>query len=155
MSAVAGSLPSVGLQLDGFEGEALVQVRIQARPERLRIVRKLVEQVAGAAGCGEACVRDMVIAIDEACQNVIRHAYGGDASGELVLDIRQRDDHLIFNLIDFAEPVDVSMVKPRELDELRPGGLGTHFIQECMDEAGFVAPPDGAGNRLQMSRRIE
>ena len=155
MSAGAGFIAPGALQLDSFEGEALVQVRVPARSERLRIVRKFVEQVATLSGCGEACARDMVIAIDEACQNVIRHAYGGEECGEFVLDIRRSDDRLIFNLIDFAEPVDLSLVRPRNLDELRPGGLGTHFIRECMDEAGFLAPPEGAGNRLQMSKRIE
>ena len=154
MSGKAGLSPNA-LELDCFDGESLVQIRLHARPDRLRIVRKVVEQVAAGAGCSEASVRDIVIAIDEACQNVIRHAYSNDASGEFVLDIRQRDNHLVFNLVDFADPVDVSLVKPRDLDELRPGGLGTHFIHECMDEAGFEPPPEGAGNRLQMSKRIE
>ncbi len=136
------------------DGERIIELRVAARPERLRLVRNLVSEVARANGCSEPCIRDMVIALDEACQNIIRHAYGGDPDGDIVLDIRRAGDQMTFNLIDFAAPVDVSKVRPRSLGDVRPGGLGTHFIQECMDEAGFRPPPAGAGNRLRMVKRI-
>ena len=137
-----------------FDGEALIQVRVKAEADRLRLVRKVVHSASAWAGCSEPCTRDIVIAVDEACQNVIRHAYGDSSAGELVLDIRRDDDSIVFNLVDFAPPVDVSQIGPRDLDDLRPGGLGTHFIKECMDEVSYAAAPPGAGNRLMMKRRI-
>ncbi len=136
-------------------GELVARLRVQARPDRLRLVRSVVTEAAAANSCSEACIRDMVIAVDEACQNVIRHAYGGAPDGEISLEIRRDGDRLVFSLVDYAAPVDVSAIKPRSLDDLRPGGLGTHFITECMDEAGFRPPPAGAGNCLWMSKRIE
>lgn len=139
----------------GIEGERVVQIRVDSRPETLRLVRAVVGEAAALCGCSEHCVRDIVIAVDEACQNVIRHAYGGKPDGEILIDIRRDGDRIAFNIIDFAEPVDVSKVKPRSLEELRPGGLGIHFISQCMDDARFRAPPDGAGNRLWMVKRIE
>ncbi len=139
----------------GIEGERVVQIRVDSRPERLRLVRAVVGEAATLCGCSENCVRDIVIAVDEACQNVIRHAYGGNPDGEILIDIRRDGDRIAFNIIDFAEPVDVSKVKPRSLEELRPGGLGIHFISQCMDDARFRAPPNGAGNRLWMVKRIE
>ena len=117
-------------------------------------MRTVITEAARASGCSEACVQDIVIAVDEACQNVIRHAYGGSLDGEILLDIRRAGDRMTFNLIDFAAPVDVSKVRPRSLGDVRPGGLGTHFIKECMDETEFRALPDGAGNMLEMVKRI-
>jgi len=139
----------------GIEGERIVQIRIDSRPETLRLVRAVVGEAAALCGCSEQCVRDIVIAVDEACQNVIRHAYRGSPDGEILIDIRRERDRIAFNIIDFADPVDLSKVKPRSLEELRPGGLGIHFISECMDEVRFRAPPAGAGNRLWMVKRIE
>ena len=139
----------------GLEGERVVQIRVDSRPETLRLVRAVVSEAAALCGCSENCVRDIVIAVDEACQNVIRHAYGGSPDGEILIDIRREDDRIAFNVIDFADPVDVSKVKPRSLEDLRPGGLGIHFISQCMDDARFRAPPEGAGNRLWMVKRIE
>ncbi len=138
-----------------LEGERIVQIRVDSRPETLRLVRAVVGEAASLCGCSEHCVRDIVIAVDEACQNVIRHAYGGSADGEILIDVRRDNDQIAFNIIDFADPVDLSKVKPRSLKELRPGGLGIHFISQCMDDAKFRSPPDGAGNRLWMVKRIE
>ena len=44
--------------------------------------------------------------------------------------------------------------QPRERDDLRPGGLGTHFIGEVMDEVEFMPPPADGGNLLRMVKRI-
>ena len=73
---------------------------------------------------------------------------------ERVLEVERDADRLVFCLKDFAPPVDLSRIKPRELDELRPGGLGTHLIQEVMDSADFVENPPGCGNLLKMVKRI-
>jgi len=137
-----------------FPGERIAQMRIASRPDRLRMVRAMVNEAGGANGCSSECISQMVMAVDEACQNIIRHAYGGDPGGEIVVDIRRQDDRIAIHLLDFAAPVDASTIKPRPLDDVKPGGLGTHFIQECMDECGFLTPPAGAGNCLRLVKRI-
>jgi sigma-B regulation protein RsbU (phosphoserine phosphatase) len=137
-----------------FPGERIAQMRVASRPDCLRLVRAVVNEVGNAAGCSSDCTSQMVMAVDEACQNIIRHAYGGDPEGEIVVDIRRQDDHIAIHLLDFAAPVDVSKIKPRPLEEVKPGGLGIHFIQQCMDECGFLTPPDGSGNCLRMVKKI-
>lgn len=137
-----------------FPGDRVAELRVASRSDCLRLVRAVVSEAASANGCSNECVGQIIMAVDEACQNIIRHAYGGDPSGDIVVDIRREDDHIAIYLLDFAAPVDVSKVKPRSLDEVKPGGLGTHFIQQCMDECGFVTPPDGTGNCLRMVKKI-
>jgi len=137
-----------------FPGERIAQMRIASRPDRLRMVRAVVNEAGEANGCSGECISQMVMAVDEACQNIIRHAYGGDPGGEIVVDIRRQDDRIAIHLLDFAAPVDVSKIKPRPLDDVKPGGLGTHFIQECVDELGYLTPPAGAGNCLRLVKRI-
>jgi len=139
----------------GVDGERVVSFRVPAEVPSLRLVRRLVREGASACGCGEACIRDVVIAVDEACQNVIRHAYGDTGHGDMVIELCRAGDRLVVNVLDFAPPVDASRVRPRALDELRPGGLGTHFIRMCMDASEFRQPPEGAGNRLWMEKKIE
>ena len=136
------------------EGDWLVDIRLPTQPVMLRIIRRVTEQSATLCGCDEKTAQDIVIAVDEACQNVIRHAYDGEA-GELVLSISKHNDNMVVRLRDFAPPVDVSKIKPRDLDDLRPGGLGTHFIKEIMDNVEFLVPADGEpGNVLRMEKRI-
>lgn len=136
-------------------GERLVTMRLPARPDILKLIREAVRAAAQVAGCGKACSEDVVIAVNEACMNVIQHAYSDDGAGDLVLELSVAKGMLEVRLTDFADPVDPEVIKPRPLDELRPGGLGTRFIDQCMDEVRFVTPPpEGAGNLLWMSKRI-
>ena len=72
-----------------FPGERIGHMRVASRPDCLRLVRALVQDTGGAIGCSVDCIADMVMAVDEACQNIIRHAYGGDPGGEIVVDIRR------------------------------------------------------------------
>ena len=124
-----------------------------ARPERLCDIRLAVAQAAAALGCPDALVPDVVLAVDEACQNIIRHAYGG-RDGDIRVQMARDGGELVVRLIDFAAPVDDARLVPRPLDDLRPGGLGVHFMRSVMDRVAFVPPPPGAGNMLQMTKRI-
>ena len=134
---------------------SILELRFPARAKELKGIRDSVKERVLACGARPECATDVVMAVDEACQNVIRHAYGEDRHGEIVLTIEQRGDTLIFSLMDFAPRTDPAKVQPRELDDVRPGGLGTFLIQEVMDSAEFVDPPPGCGNLLRMVKRIE
>lgn len=133
----------------------VLEFSIPARSDQLGRMRAAVRGCVEACGCSELPTADIVLAVDEACQNIIRHAYKGDASGVIELTIRRDGGELIFDLVDHAPPVDPSKIKPRDLDDVRPGGLGTHFIRNVMDRAEFLPRPDGGGNLLKMVRRIE
>jgi sigma-B regulation protein RsbU (phosphoserine phosphatase) len=97
----------------------------------------------------------MVLAIDEASSNVIKHGYGLKNSGDIILEIFYSRGELVFRLTDFAKPVNRAACRSRELDDLRPGGLGVHLIREVMDNYEFLDPPEGVGNVLEMRKRIE
>ena len=135
-------------------GALLLRHRFPARAGELQSVREAVRREALAQGCAPDCAADVVIAVDEACQNIIRHAYAGCSDGEIVLEIERAGDELVVSLRDFAAPVDPSRVRPRDLDDVRPGGLGTHLIREVMDGAGFAPAPPGGGNLFRMRKRI-
>jgi len=135
-------------------GAPLLRRRFPARAGELRAVREAVRREALAQGCAPDCADDVVMAVDEACQNIIRHAYAGRSDGEIVLEIERSGEELLVSLRDFAPPVDPSRVRPRDLDDLRPGGLGTHLIRELMDGADFAPVPPGGGNLFRMSKRI-
>jgi sigma-B regulation protein RsbU (phosphoserine phosphatase) len=128
---------------------------IPAQPEHLCRMRDAVREYLAANGCDETTIRDIVLVIDEACQNVIRHGYQGDPDGTIELEIHREGGNLVFSLLDDAPPVDAAKVRPRDLEDVRPGGLGTHFIQSLMDESDFLPRPGGSGNLLRMVKRIE
>lgn len=133
--------------------EPVLDRTFPARPERLCEIRRAVAEAAAGLGCREESIHDVVLAVDEACQNIIRHAYKG-RDGDIRMVIESDGTAVEIRLIDFAPPVDPAEVCPRALDDVRPGGLGTHFIRSVMDDVAFVPPPPGAGNMLRMTKRI-
>ena len=143
-------------QLASIDADAdrLASLRVLSNPDRLKLIRGLLTEVAVMCGCSDKTVRDIVLAVDEACQNIIRHAYAGDVQQEIFLDFVRTSSSLVIYIFDFAEAVDISKIRSRELDDLRPGGLGTHFISECMDVSEYLSPPKGVGNLLRMEKII-
>lgn len=132
----------------------LFEIRFGADPANLKMVRCIVEAAANQAGCPEAESKHIVIAVNEACMNIIQHGYSGDAAGEIKLEFLNDNGSLEFRLHDEAPTAVSENVQPRELDDLRPGGLGTHFIREIMDE--FIHTPglDGHGNLWRLIKVV-
>jgi sigma-B regulation protein RsbU (phosphoserine phosphatase) len=148
------AMPPPRVETMSTDGEIL-RLRVPARPDRLRLIRAAVEQAAKFCGAPDAWTFDITMAVDEACQNIIRHAYGGRLdAGDIVIDFLRCGDVMEVHLMDFAEPVDPTKIKSRDLSEVRPGGLGVHLIKSVCDEARFVAPPPGVGNLFKLTKRL-
>lgn len=138
----------------GLNAERVLELRFPARPDRLCVVRALVRAAAETAGCSKQVSERLVIALNEACMNVIQHAYKDSEAGEIVLEILNNGAQLLFRLTDFAAPIDLGTVAPRDLDDLRPGGLGVHFIREIMDSIEMGHLEGQSGNYLEMTKII-
>ena len=134
----------------------LLEQQFLARPEELRRVRDAIRVVLREESVGESWLADVVAAVDEACQNIVRHAYGGTGEGQFELKLERVGQHLVIALHDDAPRVDPEVLNAgRGLDDVRPGGLGTHFMRELMDEVAFVKIPSSeVGNLLRMVKKI-
>jgi phosphoserine phosphatase RsbU/P len=128
--------------------------RFAAKPQALQGARAAVRGFLANHGIAETVANDIVLALDEACQNVIRHAYRDSGEGEIVIEMEIDGSRLITYVRDFAPEIDDITVAPRIIDDTRPGGLGTHFMREIMDEVAYLRPDDGTGNLLRMCKEI-
>ncbi|MDD3518992.1 MAG: ATP-binding protein [Chromatiales bacterium] len=136
------------------EPERLALLRFPARADRLKLVRGLVTAAVRMCECDEALERDVVLAVDEACQNVVRHAYPAGVEGDAELEILRDGIVLVFRLRDFGPKVDASCLRPGKLKPNALNGRGLHFIHDIMDEVGCLTPSDGTGNLLEMRKRL-
>jgi sigma-B regulation protein RsbU (phosphoserine phosphatase) len=132
-------------------GERWTVLQVPAQAERLPALRSLVREQATAYGFTPGCVGDLVLAVNEACMNVIQHGYRGEA-GLLELGVSASARGIEFRIRDHAPVVTVDDWRPRDLEDLRPGGLGVHFIRQIMDEVAYLPTPDGTGNLLSMKK---
>ncbi|MGB0135026.1 ATP-binding SpoIIE family protein phosphatase [Dokdonella sp.] len=141
-------------RMDGNGPEILLKRSFPAKPEHMREIRSLLRTALDDANV-EASIRDnLVLAVDEACCNVIRHAYGPDSSGDIELHVTSENGKLEFRVLDSAPAVDPACVRPKPLGECRSGGLGVALIDKVMDDWDLQALPAGTGNRLIMHKTI-
>lgn len=117
-------------------------------------LRARVREACRQAGCGAECAGEMVLAVNEACMNIIQHGYGGKGEGQFRLRLLQQDGMLSAQLLDNAKVVGLDDLRPRELDDLRPGGLGVRFMYELTDRVAYLEAPEGYRNLLQLDKRI-
>jgi anti-sigma regulatory factor (Ser/Thr protein kinase) len=127
-----------------------VLVEIPADPGALFLVRCLVERLARQLGFLEERVIRLTQAVDEACSNVIRHAYGGRTQERILLSFLVSTQSLEVQVRDFASPPDPSKLTPRDLGEVRPGGLGLHLIRAGADEVHYESVPGQQGCLLRL-----
>ena len=135
-------------------GEQLIALSLCARASRLKLLRCVVREAAGLVGLDEEASDAVVLAVNEACMNIIQHAYAMDPNGVIDVTVSREGEAIVFRLRDYAASVDNARIASRDLDDVRPGGLGVHFIRSLMDECGFVEPPGGGGNLFEMKKFI-
>jgi serine/threonine-protein kinase RsbW len=127
-------------------------------PGRFESLARIAEFVTAAAKSAEMTEDDVFhieMAVDEACSNVIEHAYATQA-GDIELTCSYDDPgSLRIVILDHGQPFDPvsipqpAMVDPTQLDVMQEGGLGLYFMRKLMDEVRFEFVPN-AGNRLTM-----
>jgi sigma-B regulation protein RsbU (phosphoserine phosphatase) len=145
--------PVPGEEEDG-EPSLLFGMRLDATTCQLKPMREAVFAAVQAQGADSVLAHNIVLAVNEACMNIVQHAAPGRAGTQIGLELLKHGATLIFHVLDDAPPIDVSKVEPRPLDDVRPGGLGVHFMREIMDRVEFLPPPAGFGNFLRMSKRM-
>ncbi len=141
------SVPCLSPEAEFKEQNLVLDVGLT--PRMLAVVRDVTERMASLAGFegGEAAA--IKLAVDEACSNVLRHAYCGDTSRRLRINFTLTPDSLISELHDFGIGFDPNSVPAPDLENLKPGGLGIHLMRTVMDEIDYVQS-DLEGNTLRL-----
>lgn len=127
--------------------------RFSARTKQLKQLREWVREISLAEGMSEARVEQVIIGVNEACMNIIEHAYQ-HTEGDILFEIKRERNFIVYELTDYAQPMDCAKIKSRKLDELRPGGLGVYFIHEVMDEVFYFPGSESNGNKISMRVKI-
>ena len=126
------------------------------RFDSLAAISEFVARAAEAAGLDARAVYQVELAVDEACSNIVEHAYGGEGHGDIEVTCRINSDGLTVTLRDYGRPFDPTGVALPDLhaslEDRDLGGLGLYFMRQLMDEVHFEFTPD-SGNLLTMVKR--
>jgi len=114
-----------------------VSLVVPSHPKYLYVVRSALYPIVAAAGFTKRDARRMILAVDEACSNIIKHAYGNDTKKTISIVIQNDREHFTVTLRDYGKKPDMSTIAPRDLEDVRPGGLGTHFMAAAFDQVRY------------------
>lgn len=128
-------------------------ITLRSDPRLLCALRWMIRAYVSSFGL-DAVVDEVVLAVDEACANAIRHSYGGDQNRPLTLLLRAQEVYIEIELRDEGLPIPPERVHPPALEQVEsermtPGGLGMHLIHQIFDEVSYE-PGTERGNRVIM-----
>ena len=126
------------------------------RSSSLKDVRSFCREVFEKLHIDQNLKDELVLAIAEAAQNIVKHAYK-DVTGtkdRMVVRISCNDNLLEISFFDKGKPVEKDKIKHRAIDDIKPGGLGTFFIQEIMDSIVFKEGEDPWINNLVLTKKL-
>ena len=122
----------------------------------LKDVRSFSRDVFDKLELNQDLKDELVLAIAEAAQNIVKHAYKDveDNTDKMEITISLKDQELEIGFFDKGRPVDQNNVRHRKIDDVKPGGLGTFFIQQIMDAVVFKEGEKPWINHLILTKKI-
>jgi len=130
--------------------------KFPGRYDSLVKVSEFIVQAAKDAGLANAETYAVELAVDEACCNIIDHAYGGEGKGELECSVIVNEGELTVILRDKGQPFDPESISAPELnvplEQLKPRGVGLYLMRKLMDEIDYKFSTN-SGNILTMIKR--
>jgi len=137
--------------------ERTFALHVPSSTENLSMIRDFVRRIGTQAGMDDMEVARLEMAVDEACSNVMEHAYQSDATKEVSIRAAVDENALRIVVIDTGKGFDPAAVEQKKLQDLisakRTGGLGMRLIKSFMDEVHYAMVP-GEKNELTMVKRL-
>ena len=134
-----------------MSGSATDSFSLASRVEEIDGARLWLTARMKAAEYGADDVWALELALTEALANVIRHAYAGDPTQRIDLELEVSADRTTVTITDSGAPFDPHDYEPAPLDTPRSGGYGVHLMREVMDEVAAGASPEG-GTQLRLTK---
>jgi serine/threonine-protein kinase RsbW len=133
------------------------KLQVKSRTENLSTIREFIQGFAASCGFKQDAIDNMTLACDEACTNIIKHAYQSYPDGEIVIKLKCEEKKLIITIIDYGKAFHPESIPEPDIQEYyrqhRVGGLGMYLMKTLMDDVKYVSIP-GKYNQVLLSKRI-
>ena len=130
-----------------------IHLSITSHPENLKGIRKVMKDIVSKTGLSKEDSGCIILAIDEACSNIIKHGYKNDYNQKIDLTITLETNLLTISIIDNGIGFDKTPIKTRDIDEIKPGGLGIYIINQVMDQVEYTRTSEGF-NKIKMVKKL-
>ena len=132
------------------------ELKVDSRLENLSIISDFIDKVMRQIGTKGRSISEVQLAVDEACTNIIKHAYS-EWKDIITITLEMGEEDLIVTITDRGKPFEPSSIPPPDLEsdvgERRIGGLGIYFMRKLMDEVSYSFDAE-EGNKLTMRKHL-
>ncbi len=128
-------------------------IRIKSAPENLIDIRHTLSKALAQTCLSKEECGSIILAVDEACSNIIRHSYKNDHTQSIAVSIEFDNCCLTITVKDKGIEFDPTAAAKRDITEIKPGGLGIYIIHQVMDKVEYTRTPDGY-NRLKITKKL-
>jgi serine/threonine-protein kinase RsbW len=133
------------------------KLEIKSRTENLAEIREFINSAAVDAGFSKEAIDNIILAVDEACTNIIKHAYKYLPDGKIILNLKTDKKTFTIDIIDYGKSFEPGLIPNPDLqkyfDEKRVGGLGMYLMKSLMDDVKYTSVP-GKFNQVSLSKNI-
>jgi len=130
---------------------------VKSRTENLSDVREFINSLVRKIGISPEVSEDIILAVDEACTNIIKHSYKFFPDGEIIVKVKYLDNKIIITIIDDCENFQPHKIYNPDLQEYykhkKVGGLGMYLMKTLMDEVKYSSVP-GKYNQVLLTKYI-
>jgi serine/threonine-protein kinase RsbW len=134
------------------------KLKVKSKTENLSIIRDFINSSAADAGVASDALENIILAVDEACTNIIKHAYKSFPDGELIIKTKSTLNRFVVSITDYGESFEPAMIPEPDLQKYyrqrRVGGLGMYLMKTLMDDVKYVSIP-GKYNEVLLSKNIK
>ncbi len=138
--------------------EVLSKITFPSKSDILKDIREQVRHICEQQQTTKILTENIIIAVNEASMNIIQHGYGNNPENEFTVVIglagNNEKKEIIIQLIDQANKIDPSKIKSRDLDDIKPGGIGVHMIHKLMDSVIYLDDDRLKGNTLELRKTL-
>jgi serine/threonine-protein kinase RsbW len=131
---------------------------VKSSTDNLSIIREFTTSTASDCGCSEELTGKIILAVDEACTNIIKHAYKYSADGDIGISIKFCNSNLIIAITDSGEHFNPENVPTPNLAESqkqkKSGGLGIFLMKKLMDEVNYKILKDNR-NQVELVKHLK
>jgi serine/threonine-protein kinase RsbW len=120
-----------------FEKEILVK----SATDNLALIREFTRYAAAESGFSDETIGKIILAVDEACTNIIKHAYKYSPEGNIIISTKFENGKFIISITDEGNHFDPAGIPEPDLlqyyKQKRAGGLGMFLMKKLMDEVKY------------------
>lgn len=134
-----------------------MELAVKSRTENLSDIRDFISSNAHKAGLSTEVIENVILAVDEACTNIIKHAYKSYPDGEILIKVIYDNKKFTVIIVDYGNSFDPNVVPDPDLkkyyNERRIGGLGMYLMKSLMDEVEYTSIP-GKYNQVVLAKNL-